>query len=138
MGCSLAASLVDLKKELKRSVDPDYLFLEPSEMIVTSELRNVMAMGLRDLQYTVGPLITLVDAVSFGFNWEEREQLISGQIRGTDRVVLSRTDRVDQEEIERICRILPVKPDDLLLLNPNDGKGLEALGRELLNSSDAY
>lgn len=137
MGCSLAASLVDLKKELKRSVDPDYLFLEPSEMIVTSELRNVMAMGLRDLQYTVGPLITLVDAVSFGFNWEEREKLISGQIHGTDRIVLSRTDRVDQEEIERICRILPVKPDDLLLLNQNDGKGLEALGRELLSRSDA-
>ena len=136
MGCSLAASLVDLKKELKRSVDPDYLFLEPSEMIVTSELRNVMAMGLRDLQYTVGPLITLVDAVSFGFNWEEREQLISGQIRDTDRVVLSRADRVDQEEIERICRILQVKLDDLLLLSQNDGKGLEALGRELLSRSD--
>ena len=72
MGCSLAAGLVDLKKKLKRSVDPDYLFLEPSEMIVTRELRGVLSMGLRDIRYAVGPLVTLIDGGSFSFNWEER------------------------------------------------------------------
>ena len=72
MGCSLAASLVDLKKKLKRDIDPDLLFIEPSEMVVTQELLDVTAMGLRDIHYDIGPFITLVDGPQFGFMWNER------------------------------------------------------------------
>ena len=67
MGCSLATSLVDLIKKIKRRHDPEFLFIEPSEMVVTQELQNVTAMGHRDVRYQIGPLITLVDAPRFPF-----------------------------------------------------------------------
>ena len=95
MGCSLATSLVDLIKKIKRTHNPEFLFIEPSEMVVTQELRDVAAMGNRDVRYQIGPLITLVDAQRFPFMWAERQQLMIGQIKGADIVVLSRIDRIE-------------------------------------------
>ena len=79
-------------------MNPDYLFLEPSEMIVTKELRNVTKMGLRDIQYDIGPFITLIDGPSFSFNWEERPKLLLGQMQDADRVAISRTDLINVAE----------------------------------------
>ena len=55
------------KKKLKKKYDPDVLFIEPSEAVVTQELRDVSAMGLRDIKYDIGPFITLVDGPDFDF-----------------------------------------------------------------------
>jgi G3E family GTPase len=97
---------VQLKKKIKRSINPDYLFLEPSEMIVTKELRNVTKMGLRDIQYDIGPFITLIDGPSFSFQWEERPKLLLGQMQDADRIFLSRTDMIDSKQIKHIREVL--------------------------------
>jgi G3E family GTPase len=102
-------------------MNPDYLFLEPSEMIVTKELRNVTKMGLRDIQYDIGPFITLIDGPSFSFNWEERPKLILGQMQDADRVALSRRDMIDSKQIEHIRKILDVAGNNLLLTDIIDG-----------------
>ena len=132
LGCSLAASLVELKKKLKRSINPDYLFLEPSEMIVTKELRNVTKMGLRDIQYDIGPFITLIDGPSFSFNWEERPKLLLGQMQDVDRVVLSRTDMIDSKQIEHIRKILDVAGNNLLLLSKQNSSSINELAQQIL------
>jgi G3E family GTPase len=132
LGCSLAASLVQLKKKLKRTINPDYLFLEPSEMIVTKELRNVTKMGLRDIQYDIGPFITLIDGPSFSFNWEERPKLLLGQMQDADRVALSRTDMIDSKQIEHIRKILDVAGNNLLLLNKQNSSSINELAQQIL------
>ena len=65
MGCSLATSLVARIKEIKRTVNPDYLFIEPSEMVLTQEMLDATRMGLRDVSYEIGPFITLIDGPDF-------------------------------------------------------------------------
>jgi len=75
-------------------------------MIVTKELRNVTKMGLRDIQYDIGPFITLIDGPSFSFNWEERPKLLVGQMRDVDRVVIGRSDLIDAKELEHIRETL--------------------------------
>ncbi len=95
MGCSLAARLVALQKELKRKHNPDFLFIEPSEMVVTQELRDVMAMGRRDITYEIGPLITLVNGPEFDSQWQNRSFLMIGQMKDADLVLLSRSDLMD-------------------------------------------
>ncbi len=95
MGCSLAARLVALQKELKRKHNPDFLFIEPSEMVVTQELRDVMAMGRRDITYEIGPLITLVNGPKFDSQWQNRSFLMIGQMKDADLVLLSRSDLMD-------------------------------------------
>lgn len=75
-------------------------------MIITKELRNVTKMGLRDIQYDIGPFITLIDGPSFPFQWEERPKLLLGQMQDIDRIILSRTDMIDSKQIEHIREIL--------------------------------
>lgn len=127
MGCSLATSLVDLIKKIKRSHDPELLFVEPSEMVVTRELQNVAAMGHRDVRYQIGPLITLVDAPRFPFMWAERQQLIIGQINGADIVALSRTDRLEDASPEDICSVLRPHRNGIDLLSVHDADSLEKM-----------
>ena len=124
MGCSLASSLVDLKKELKRSHDPDFLFIEPSEMVVTQELRDVTAMGLRDIRYDIGPLITLVDGPLFEFLWSERRALLLGQVKDADLVAVSRADSIDSGELNTIRQELDRYSSNVIALSIRNGDGL--------------
>ncbi len=117
MGCSLASSLVDLKKKMKRDVDPDLLFIEPSEMVVTRELRDVMAMGLRDMDFVSGPFITLVDGPLFGFLWSERKELLLGQVTDADMVAVSRFGSIDDKEMVFIQTTLKDHYSELLPLD---------------------
>ena len=124
MGCSLASSLVDLKKELKRTHDPDFLFIEPSEMVVTQELRDVTAMGLRDIRYDIGPFITLVDGPLFEFLWSERRALLLGQVKDADLVAVSRADSIDVGELNKIRQALSGYCSNVIPLSVRSGDGL--------------
>ncbi len=115
MGCSLASSLVDLKKQLKRNFNPDLLFIEPSEMVVTQELRNVAAMGLRDIHYETGPFITLVDGPLFEFLWSERKALLLGHVKDADLVAISRVDLISKDELKHIEDVMKDYCDPLIL-----------------------
>lgn len=113
-------------------MDPDFLFLEPSERIVTSELRRVVKMGLRDIRYDVGPLITLIDGPSFNFNWEERPKLLLGQIQDAERIAISRIDMIDSKEIGNIRETLNISGRNLLLLSKQDCSTIDELGQYIL------
>ena len=125
MGCSLASSLVALKKQLKRNVDPDLLFIEPSEMVVTRELRDVAAMGLRDIDYETGPFITLVDGPLFDFLWSERQPLLLGQVKDADLVAVSRVDLISAEELRHVNNSLNGHCGSLIALSTENGTNVE-------------
>lgn len=101
-------------------------------MIVTRELRDVVKMGLRDMRYDIGPIITLIDGPSFEFQWEERPRLLTGQIEGADIVAISRADLIDKERVEQICTQLGVT-DQPLLLSKYHSSSIDLLVNELLS-----
>ena len=101
-------------------------------MIVTKELQDVLKMGLRDIRYEIGPLITLIDGPTFSFQWEERPKLIQGQIQNADIVVLSRSDRIDSIIVEHICSTLNLSKKKLLLLDQKNHAGIAALAQQIL------
>ena len=111
MGCTLAGSLTILIKDIKRSLDPEILFIEPFELVITNEIRTAISMGLRDVTYDIGPFIALVDADSFEFSWQERQQTILNHIVGADVVAISRIDLVQQKYLETIRDALLVCSD---------------------------
>lgn len=124
-----------MKKKIKRSFDPDYLFLEPSEMIVTKELQDVLKMGLRDIRYEIGPFITLIDGPTFSFQWQERPKLIQGQLQNADIVVLSRIDRIDSIGVEYICSMLNLSKKKFLLLDQKNDSGMAELAQQILSTN---
>ncbi len=125
MGCSLAARLVALQKELKRQHNPDFLFIEPSEMVVTQELKNVMAMGRRDITYEIGPMITLIDGPDFDSLWQDRSFLMIGQIKDASMVLLTRTDLVEEACIHEIQQRLLNYTDSLVPVSVPSDRGIQ-------------
>jgi len=117
VGCSLAARLVALKKELKRNHNPNFLFIEPSEMIVTQELKNVMAMGRRDISYEVGPFITLINGPEFDSQWQERSFLMIGQMKDANLVALTHSDLMDEHSVHGLEQRLAAHASSLLPLS---------------------
>lgn len=117
-------------------MDPDFLFLEPSEMVVTTELRSVLSMGLRDIQYTVGPFITLVDGPNFHFNFEERKRLILGQVNDADRIAVNRIDLINGKTANHICESLKIPTDSILFLDRNATDNLDLLSRQILSMDE--
>ena len=127
MGCSLAASLVTLKKELKRNHNPDYLFIEPSEMVVTKELRNVMAMALRDISFETGPFITLINGPEFDFQWQERSFLMIGQMQGADLVAIAQSDLMDEQGVHELEQSLTTYASSLIPLSVPGNVGVNEM-----------
>jgi G3E family GTPase len=124
VGCSLATSLVSEIKNFRRKLDPDFLFIEPSEIVVTREMRNVSSMGLRDVKYATGPFITLVDGPAFEASWEERRPLILGQVEGADAVAVSRSDLVDAGRVKEIVRVLRGYTEKVFQMSVIENTGL--------------
>jgi G3E family GTPase len=125
VGCSLAASLVARIKEIKRTVDPDYLFIEPSEMVLTQEMLDATRMGMRDVSYEIGPFITLIDGPAFAQVWEERQPLLLGQIHKADLVAVSRADLLPPENFRKIIASLNGYREHVFPLSIRTGLGLE-------------
>jgi len=65
VGCSLATSLVARLKEFKRDTRPDFRFIEPSGMVPNLEMHHVTRLGRKEMDYGIGPFITLVEGPLF-------------------------------------------------------------------------
>jgi G3E family GTPase len=131
VGCSLATSLVARIKEIKRTVNPDYLFIEPSEMVLTQEMLDATRMGLRDVSYEIGPFITLIDGPAFAQVWEERQPLLLGQIHKADLVAVSRADLVPGDEYKKILDALDGFTNSILGLSVETGQGIKEVMHKL-------
>jgi G3E family GTPase len=118
---------VALKKNIKRAHDPDFLFVEPSEMVITRELRDVAAMARRDITFEPGPYVTLVNGPEFEFDWQERQALVTGQMLGADVVAISRFDGVDDRLLALLQRSLAGCADGLLPLSIHGNIGVDEL-----------
>lgn len=114
-------------KHIKREHDPDYLFIEPSELVTTSELRDVIAMGLRDIAFHPGPLITLVDGPNFDFLWAERQRLIRDQVANADVIAVSRLDCIDTDTFEKIQTTLKPYGQDLRGMSTHNNTGIKSI-----------
>ena len=114
-------------KDIRKTVNPDFLFAEPSEMVTTDEIRGAASMGLRDVAYDLGPVITLVDGKAFEGNWAERGTLMKSQIKGADLVALSRADLLDEKHRDAICNELKPHSGNVITLSVNNGLGLDSV-----------
>ena len=106
-------------------------------MVVTRELRDATAMGLRDVSYDIGPFITLVDGPDFDFNWVERNELLVGQISGADIVALSRADLLEEDQTRHVQRVLGDYGDGLVRVSSLKGWGLSELVNRIVGNESS-
>jgi G3E family GTPase len=121
----MASSFTARLKLIRKINNLDYLFVEPSGMVLTHELRSVSAMGRRDVSYDIGGFITLIDGPGFDSTWRERKDLLIGQIKDADLVMLSRSDLLSETEMTGIKRVLSGHIEDLSILSTRKSVGVD-------------
>ena len=134
MGCSLATSLVTEVKKIRRTLNPDFLFIEPSELVISEEMRQATRMALRDVNFSNGPFITLVDGPGFQDLWKERQPLLLGQIAGADVVALSKSDLLSPGRMEAIMDTIQGYCHGIYRLSVHTGSGVEDLVKAIERS----
>ena len=97
---------MSLIKKYHKENRVDHLLIEPSEMVVTYRLKNVLKMVRRDAKYDIGSIIALVDGPDFDLNWEERPETILNHLREADLALIGRADMIDEPRFERIAAAL--------------------------------
>jgi G3E family GTPase len=129
VGCTLAGSLTNMIKNIKRTVNPDYLFIEPFELVVTKEILTALAMGQRDVNYDIGPVFALVDAPEFDFLWQERKQTIINHVVGSSKVAITRADLVDKQKLKLIREAVEneMQINDIFPVSIPESEGIEKL-----------
>ncbi len=125
----MAGSLTNMIKDIKRTVNPDYLFIEPFELVVTKEILTALAMGQRDVNYEIGPVIALIDAPEFDFLWRERKQTLINHVSGCSRVAITRVDLVDTQQLDLIREALrnETQTNNFLLVSIPESEGIAKL-----------
>ena len=131
----MAASLVACVKEFKRQSSPDFLFIEPSEMVPTLEMRDLTLLGRRNMAYDLGPFITLVEGSAFQTLWQERQPLLLAQMAGADLVAVSKSDLIDAGRMAEIVDILQAHTHGILQLSTRSGLGLKEVVKAIAGSA---
>lgn len=90
-------------------------------------------MGLRDIRYTIGPFVTLIDGPDFFFHWEARPGLIKGHIQEADSIAISRADRIDSGKTETICATLNIQGQNILVLDHQNSSVIGALAQQIMS-----
>ena len=123
----MAGSLTNMIKDIKRTPNPDYLFIEPFELVVTKEILTALAMGKRDVVYEVGPVFALIDAPEFDYLWQERKQTLINYISVCQTVAITRVDLVAPRKLEHIRETLrdEVHVDNAFLVSIPENQGIE-------------
>ena len=117
-------------KSIKRNIDPDYLFIEPFELVVTEEMLTALAMATRDIRYEIGPMIALINALDFEYNWRERRQTIVNHINNAKAVAITHADAVgDPQHLTTIIDLVKMNIDNAVVfpLSVPDGTGVDTL-----------
>lgn len=128
----MATSFASLLKQVLKTIHPDFLFVEPSGMVITKELQSVTAMALRDVRYEIGAFLTLLDGPLFETWWSSRRELLLGQAAGADLLAVSRVDLLDPAELEQMRERLKPYADGIIGLSVFSGLGVDETMRRII------
>lgn len=114
----------------------DYVFAEPSGIVVPFELRNAISSAGRDASLGVGPVVMLLNAADpstpFG---DQLAHLTGQQVAQADLVVLTKSDSAAGEGIESLeVAARELAPDTpLFAVSLTSREGLEGLVEAVLS-----
>lgn len=113
--CTLKNDFLDAVKEIHKTVNPACLIVEATGIAQPGEMFDILSRKqLTDFSY-LKSVITVVDADFF----EAREVLdtfYDNQIKCADIIILNKTDKVDENELEQIKKVIyDLNPASLII-----------------------
>lgn len=103
--CSMKADFTNAILTISSALNPDYLVVEPTGV---GSLKNIIThiSGILYEHIELMAPVTIVDAHSFYSNLKNQNDIFTDQIRNARTVVLSKIERMDQEDIHALVTSL--------------------------------
>jgi G3E family GTPase len=90
-------------KTMVREHSVDYVFAEPSGIVIPFELRNTIAAAGRDVRITSGPVVMLLNAADPQAPFEDHiAHVTRQQIGQSDQLVIAKIDIAQEDSIETL------------------------------------
>jgi G3E family GTPase len=105
--CTVSGELISAAVRIEKELDPEWLIIETTGIAYPRNMReNLKSAVRRDSR-----IVILVDAARWNRLLLPMNNLLKGQIEGSDAVLINKTDLVDDAAIEKIERdILDFEP----------------------------
>lgn len=136
-GCICCQVTGDFKKailEVIEKYNPERILIEPSGVAKLTEVINIFKSNEIEEKVEIDNIITVIDSERFDrylFNFKE---FYSNQIANTKKIVLSRTQNVKDEDVEKVVKtISKINPKALIVKDNWDninGKEILTLSRD--------
>ncbi len=119
--CSAKADFANSVLSISNSIEPELLIIEPTGIAFLSKLIS----NLQEIEYEririLSPIV-IVDAGLVDYHISENDSIFIDQIMTSGKIILSKTEDMGAEEIERaISLIKEVKEDAEIISNHYDG-----------------
>ncbi|MCK6471359.1 MAG: CobW family GTP-binding protein [Planctomycetes bacterium] len=105
--CTMAPRLMEALAEIAAKVKPARLFVEPTGLARPDELRRIFGEENIAAQYELGPVLTVVDPMTYLKVMERRMPFYEHQIRGADVIIANKLDRTKEPDLARFRSELP-------------------------------
>ncbi|MBI3832010.1 MAG: GTP-binding protein [Planctomycetes bacterium] len=99
--CTLAGRLVEALAEIAAKVRPERLFVEPTGLARPEEIRRIFALEDMANLYALGPVLTVVDPLTFLKLQGRPMPFYAGQIAEADVIVTNKLDRTAPADLAR-------------------------------------
>jgi Putative GTPases (G3E family) len=130
--CSLSGTLQNALKNIDRDIHPDILIIEPTGLALPHKVEELVHTSLIDSDHTV--IIGIADATRFDELMKAKEEFFKRQLVNSEFILLTKSDIVNKEEIERISKeiknIYPKK--DVIPVSSIKGTGLNEVYARLI------
>lgn len=130
--CTLKADIMTVLAEIKK-LEPDRVFMEPSGIFLLESLFEILKWEEIREAYTLCPVITVIDARHFLKCEEVYTDLIGGQVRLADKLVITKTQGIKDISIVytiQKLRALNCRAEIITgIIDLGDGDMLEMIGK---------
>ena len=130
--CSLSGTLQNALKNIDRDIHPDILIIEPTGLALPHKVEELVHTSLIDSDHTI--IIGIADATRFDELMKAKEEFFKRQLVNSEFILLTKSDIVNKEEIERISKeikkIYPKK--DVIPISSIKGTGLKEVYERLI------
>lgn len=104
--CTLAGRLVEALTEIAEKVQPERLFVEPTGLARPEEIRRIFAHEDMANRYALGPVLTVVDPMTFLKLQGRPMPFYEGQIAEAEVIVANKLDRTAPADLSRFREAL--------------------------------
>ena len=123
--CTLTADLITTLRQLKQDFHPDYVIFEPSGIAYPKRILENLTAYSTDIDRHIQ--ITVVDAQRWHKIQRVAPELLAGQVRTADALLLNKCDLTDGAQLEAVTQELRVLNPTANIWKINGARGIASV-----------